>query len=260
MKRVDLRLEARLFAPLVPEPGEHREAAIATWQGRMVNETLSASVFTALGRQLAWAGFGAPVAAACEEFSREERRHGVLCGAVVEALGGEAIAELPDVNELPLHEDVSPLEGAIRNVLSVCCLSETVAVALIGAERADMPRGELHDLLTRIWADEIGHSRFGWRLVERFAPTSDVATRARLGAYLRIAFRALEDHELDHLPLGRTEEVPELGVCDGRSARALFYATVTEVIVPRLEALGLPARAAWDLRRRDVAELLARSA
>jgi len=226
----------------------------------MINETLSSSVFTALADQLASAGLGAAAAQACEAFSREERRHGVLCGAVVEALGGEASFDLPDQEELPRHVDVSPLEGVIRNLLSVCCLSETVAVALIGAERAEMKEGELHSLLTGIWADEIGHSRFGWRLVERYAPFFDRDMRARLGAYLRVAFRALEAHELAHLPLGRTEEIPELGVCDGRSARALFYATVTEVIVPRLESLGLPARAAWQLRRAEAPPQLSLSA
>ena len=59
-----------------------------------------------------------------------ERRHGVLCGAVVEALGGEARAEVPERAPFPDHGDVSPREGALRNVLSVACLSETVAVSL----------------------------------------------------------------------------------------------------------------------------------
>src|SRR5204863_6003737 len=122
-------------------------------------------------------------------FAAEERRHGVLCGAVVEALGGEALAEIPDGEEYPAHEDaVTPLEAALRNMLSICCLSETVAVSLIGAERIEMPEGELRDLLTKIFADEVGHSRFGWRTLARVAPTLDGATKERLGDYLEVAF------------------------------------------------------------------------
>jgi hypothetical protein len=33
-----------------------------------------------------------------------------------------------------------------------------------------------------------------------------------------------------------------------RDARVLFYEVVSEVIVPRLEALGLEASKAWELR------------
>jgi len=249
---LDLRAAARAQMPaLPPTTTTSMAAAIGTWHGRMVNETRSSAVFAALGRQLGHA-FASPVLArACEEFSLEERRHGVLCGAVVEALGGEAVADLPPEDALPLHDDVAPIEGSLRNLLSVCCLSETVAVALIGAEREDMPDGELRELLTRIWADEIGHSRFGWRLVESHVPTLDRRARARLGAYLRVAFRALEAHEIEHLPITSTPEDAALGVCNGRDAQALFYATVTEVIVPRLEALGLPARLAWETRGAD---------
>lgn len=249
MSLLDLRAASRAHMPALPETTTtSMAAAIGTWHGRMVNETRSSAVFAALGRQLADAFESPELVASCEEFSLEEGRHGVLCGAVVEALGGEAVAELPPDDPLPLHEDVAPIEGALRNVLSVCCLSETVAVALIGAEREDMPDGELRELLTRIWADEIGHSRFGWRLVEAHVPTLDLRARARLGAYLRVAFRALESHEIEHLPITSTPEDAALGVCNGRDAQALFYATVTGVIVPRLEGLGLPARLAWETR------------
>ena len=87
---------------------------------------------------------------------------------------------------MPEHDDAeTEIEALLRNVLSIACLSETVAVALIGAERLEMPNGELRDLLTRIWADEIGHARFGWRLLARLAPTLDDATKDRLGDYLR---------------------------------------------------------------------------
>lgn len=250
MIALDLREEARRFMPVVPVLPRVRQAAIATWRGRMINESASSAVFAALSVQLERAGASAADVSACETFSREEQRHGVLCGAVVEALGGEARAFFDDPAPFPQHEDVAPLEGALRNVLSVGCLSETVAVALIGAEREEMPDGALRGLLTRIWADEIGHSRFGWRFVAEHVPSLGDAARARLGAYLAVAFRSLEEHELDHLPAHAAPPVEgkQLGLCDGRSARKLFYATVTDVIIPRLEQLGLPARLAWEHR------------
>jgi hypothetical protein len=241
---LDLRRQARAHAPFVRSLPHLRDAAIATWRGRMVNEHGSATVFEHLAEQLAEAGLDDATVRVCRAFAGEERRHGVLCGAVVEALGGEARGPRPRSEAFPRHEDVSPFEAAVRNVISVCCLSETVAVALIGAERFEMPEGPLRDLLSSIWSDEIGHARFGWELLAELAPRfrCDAAMRVRLEAYLRVAFAHLEAHELVHLPIGAGDPPPEgavLGLCSGAHARALFFDTVRDVIVPRLAALGL---------------------
>jgi hypothetical protein len=138
-------------------------------------------------------------------------------------------------------------------VLSICCLSETIAVALIGAERFEMPDGELRCLLTTIWADEIGHARFGWRLLARVAPTLSPTTQQALGDYLEVAFAHLEAHELAHLPLASRppSDGPIYGLCDGADARALFFATIADVVVPGLEAHGLPAARAWRNRAEE---------
>lgn len=246
MATLDLRDLARTLQPQLPNVPELREAAIATWRGRMINEYSSARVFEGLAAQFAAAGMH-DVVAEVAGFADEERRHGALCGAVVEALGGTALAEVEPGAAYPLHEDVSALEGALRNMLSICCLSETVAVSLIGAERLEMPEGELRELLTRIYADEVGHSRFGWRTLQSLAPTLDAAMKERLGDYLEIAFVHLVEHELAHLPL--TARPPAegtiYGLCSGADARILFFATLESVIVPALEHHGLPATRAW---------------
>jgi hypothetical protein len=248
---LDLRDDARRAAPSVPLVPELAASARATWHARMVNEFSSNVVFEDLARQMERAGFDAEARRACVTFAAEERRHGVLCGAVVEALGGEARAMLPDPKPVPWHHDVPAREGVLRNLVSVCCMSETVAVALIGAERIEMPEGELRRLLTSIWADEVGHARFGWRLLHDTAPSLDADARARLGAYMAVAFAHLETHELAHLPLecAPPPEGASLGLCSGADARVLFYETVRDVIVPGLEAVGLPGRAAWLARR-----------
>src|SRR5262249_50941073 len=148
-----------------------RASARATWRGRMVNEYASSRVFDGLAAQIDVAGLDAAYAARCRAFADEERAHGVLCGAVVQALGGEAVAPDREEGPFPMHPDAEPVEGVLRNVLSISCLSETVAVSLIGAERQMMPDGELRELLTRIWADEIGHARFGWLLAAALLPS-----------------------------------------------------------------------------------------
>ncbi|MFT5683373.1 MAG: hypothetical protein ACI8RZ_004304, partial [Myxococcota bacterium] len=200
--RLDLRALAQPHRPRLPSSEGFRDAAIATWRGRMINEHGSAEVFEVLAEQLEAAGVAPHHIAHCRKFAAEERHHGTLCGAVVEALGGRAVADVPPPEPVPRHPEVSPLEGALRNLLSICCLSETVAVALIGAEREEMPEGELRELLTLIWADECGHANFGWRLLPELLG-DDGAMKARLSDYLVIALAHLEAHELAHLPSQR---------------------------------------------------------
>jgi hypothetical protein len=257
MTPLDLRELSKRVDVEVPKLDHIRSAAIQTWRGRMQNEYGSAAVFEALSTQMERAGFDAERVATCRGFADEERNHGVLGGAVVEALGGEAKGAIQPQHDFPMHEDASPIEGVLRNLLSVSCLSETIAVSLIGAEREEMPEGSLRELLTGIWADEIGHARFGWKIVNDMAPSLDAPTKERLGDYLRVAFGHLVEHELAHLPLASQPpaEGVQLGLCSGGDARALFFDTVETVIVPALEASGIPARAAWETRvgREDLA-------
>jgi hypothetical protein len=248
MATLDLRDAARTLMPQVADLPELREMAIGTWRGRMINEHSSARVFEGLALQFRAAGV-LDLVDEVHGFASEERRHGVLCGAVVEALGGEAVAQIPDGEPYPDHADArSPLEAALRNMLSICCLSETVAVSLIGAERIEMPDGELRELLTKIYADEVGHSRFGWRTLGRLAPSLDAAMKDRLGDYLEVAFDHLVEHELAHLPEASQPpaEGVALGLCSGSDARKLFFDTIEQVIVPGLEVHGIPAGRAWS--------------
>jgi len=231
---------------MIPAPGDLAPAVIATWRGRMINERGSARVFDGLADQLARLG-DADAAAECRTFAGEERTHGALCGEVVVAAGGEAVGDDLPAQDVPEHADTTLRAAIARNVMSICCLSETVAVALIGAERLELPDGPLRELLSRIWADEIGHARFGWRYLQALALDAD--ERAAVAAYLPVALRALEQHELAHIPETSWPEAgAQFGLCDGRDARTLFYETVDEVIVPQLEALGLPAAQAWRSR------------
>ena len=142
----------------------------------------------------------------------------------------------------------TPIEAILRNVISVSCLSETVAVALIDSERLRAGPPALAELLKRILADEVQHARFGWRLLEELAPRLPAAMKRRLGVYLVTAFAHLREHELAHLPArpAPSRAAEAVGVCDGHEARRLFLDTVRDVIIPGLEDHGLPAAAAWE--------------
>jgi hypothetical protein len=247
---LDLREASRQHMPIVPNIPALKDAAIATWKARMVNEYGSSRVFEGLYTQLSPLGLATADLERLRSFAEDERRHGILCGSVVEALGGEAIAPALPVIPFPEHHDVSPLEAAIRNLLSISCLSETIAVSLIGAERLEMPEGPLRELLTNIYADECAHANFGWRLLGDLLAKGDSEIKERLKPYLQLAFAHLETHELAHLPIGAQppKEGTQLGLCSGLDARTLFYATIEQIIIPGLTQHGLDAQWAWDTR------------
>lgn len=240
---LDLAPEARRHRPtLAAIPGTLRQPAIATWRARMVNEHGSAVVFEALAAQMANAGYASNLVAECAAFADEERTHGVLCGAVVEALGGEACAPALAQRTLPEHHVTTRRAAVLRNFVSVSCMSETVAVALIGAEKMEMQESgaapELVALLARIHADEIGHARFGWRLLEKTMPELDDAEREAVRRYVPTALEHLREHELAHLPeRGGFEGGERFGLCRGEDARVLLEETIAEVIVPGLVRL-----------------------
>ncbi|MCA9548999.1 MAG: ferritin-like domain-containing protein [Myxococcales bacterium] len=252
MARLDLSREAPTYAPALTDvptlsPME-RTVVENTWRGRMLNEHASARVFAGLVPQLMAAEVAPRHQAAVAEMVAEELHHARLCAGVLHALGAEPAGELPALAPLPVHADAaSPLEALMRNVLSVSCLSETVAVALIDAERRALHDSPLAGVLKRILGDEVGHARLGWTLLAEH-PLDD-ALRQRLSDYLRVAFAHLEAHELANLsPVAAPAGAMALGACDGVLARDIFHATVEEVVIPGLERHGLDARAAWESR------------
>ncbi len=251
MPRLDLALEAEAhrieLADTPPLTRAERALVESTWRGRMANEHASARVFAGLVPQLMRAEIRPAKQAELATFIADELRHAEQCAGVLVSIGARASAELPDLGDIPAHAECEPLEAALRNVLSICCLSETVAVSLINAERIEQSATPIGGVLQAILADEVKHARFGWKLLED-TPLED-AMRARLSDYLRVALAHLELHELAHLsPVPAPNAAMAYGACDGALARDIFYSTVEEVIVPRLEQHGFDAARAWAER------------
>jgi len=252
MTVLDLRTRAgqpRCSLQAVRETLTHEELhlAIETWRGRMLNEHVSARVFRQLLTQMKAVGVSDIRQQSVTRMMEDELRHGRQCADIVDALGGHAIAHIGELPDVPTHDDAGALEGLLRNIISISCLSETVAVALITAERLHAQHPLLEETLRTILADEVQHARFGWALLDELGDELTPALRIRLGDYLAPAFAGLRTYELANLPSkpapSRAGEA--VGLCDGPSARSIFRTTVQDVIIPGLEAHGLPATRAW---------------
>ncbi len=248
---LDLRREARKDPLIVPGlaavPDEERAAALANWRDRMASEHASARVFAAMVPRLMQVGVAPRHLAAVAAMIGQELDHAVLCARVVTALGGEAEVPLPPLTPMPAHEDATPVEALLRDVISVSCCSETVAVALVATEREQAGSPALRRVLEKILADEVKHARFGWRLLDELGPTLDTRTRRRLSAYLVAAF----EHQIAfHAPFlqlpSASDRAVSLGAPDGPSNWQVFLDIITQVTIPGLERHGLTAERAWN--------------
>ena len=253
---LDLRREAKARLPDISDlpdlSDEERAMAARTWRGRMVNEHVSAQVFASLIPQAMRAAVPNSVLTALPQMISDELRHAEQCAGVVMALGHDPVALLPPIEPVPEHEDAGPVEAFLRNVVSVGCMSETIAVSIIRAEQAELEGSSLGKVLNSILADEIQHARFGWSMLGLLGPKLDAEARERLDRYLVDALRHQMRYELPKLPvnLGLRADVARAGVCDGLEARGLFFDTVETVIVPGLEKAGLRGGVAWAEAKR----------
>jgi hypothetical protein len=255
---LDLRAEASAGG-CVPLPDAGLEAGerlelVASWRARMASEYVSARVFAAMIPQAMAAGISAADTLALAKMAEEEIDHAVRCARVVASLREEPVTELPPMPRLPNHDDASPLEAFLRNVLDVSCISETVAVALVGSERELAGTKELGLELERILADEVGHARFGWRLVEAIVPSLPKTTRERLGAFLAVTFRERLQRFAPFLLLpDASSAAMSCGAPAGPGTFRVFYETLETVSIPRLESFGIPARRAFEAAVDDLA-------
>ena len=249
MTALDLRKEVAKNPLILPELGALPEsellAARHNWRQRMVSEHASARVFSALVGQAMHAGLARRQVYELTRMAREELDHGLLCARALVALGGDAVADLPALDPIPAHEDADPLEALLRNVLSVSCASETVAVALVATEREQAGPPAIRQVLDQILKDEVGHARFGWRLLAERPLTP--ALRDRLSEYLVDVFA----HQLAFhspflsMPCSSAEGIA-LGAPHGRSNWLVFVETMRGVVIPGLERHGLRATEAWQ--------------
>jgi hypothetical protein len=260
-----LELDLRAFAekhPLLPEGArlatsdlteQELEAARGNWRERLVSEYASARVFAGLVPLLMKAGVDHEHVTEVARMIEEEITHARLCAQVVAALGGSASAPLPPLEPIVAGVPGDPVEIALSAVLSIGCSSETVAVALVECERQRAGHPALRDVLSRILSDEVGHARFGWRLLDELLPSLSAAARARLSAYLVGCFAHQIRFHSPFLGLGTTtERGASFGVPDGEASWEIFVQTMWGVTIPGLERHGLRAEKAFECALREL--------
>ena len=224
---------------------EALRVARLNWKTRMVHEHESAAVFAGLLPQFMEANLPLELKTTVTRMALDELFHAELCGRVNEALGGEGVAEDDlRLTALPTHPECTPAEAALRNTLFACCLSETVSMALLSAERDRCAEPFITEVLKQLAADEVSHARIGWTVLEWIWPNLDGDAQARTRAYLPVALDDLETQMLGAMPVADIPrpvllEAEQLGFSDSNKAREILTQTLDGVIRPRLDLIGV---------------------
>jgi hypothetical protein len=257
---VPLESTERLFErlhrldPSVLDPAR-REATRRAWAARMVAEYRSMVVFAEMLARFPEVGLPLAVVTAATRLVQDESRHTELCGRVAGALGGHGDATLDPRGLRLFAPELDPWLFVARWTLSMLCVGETTSVALLDELRRSATDPCVRVVLRIIHRDETLHDRFGWALARCVLPRLDDDQREWLAADLAVALAHYERVDADclrggdgALPPAPEVSGPNLGAVPVERFAHAFYRALDGVALPRLETLGVSARAAWAHR------------
>jgi hypothetical protein len=184
------------------------------------------------------------------QIGADEVRHTEMARDVADALGGyvETIpagaawqpVRLGDPSDMPLE----------FWLVANGCISETISLALMKARLPYATHAGVRAVLDVTVKDEAVHAKIGWSLAERFLPGASRAMKRQLADYagamfdvIGVTFATAGLRGKARVQARRMREVTSslgLGACPPDEADAVCKDTITDVIVPRLRALGLP--------------------
>lgn len=211
------------------------------WEARARSEARSMIVFASLAPRFTEIGMPLEVVTATSRLLADEARHTELCLRLAGALGGRDSLELaPGERSIP-DEGLPAHLFVARWTVSMFCIGEAASVGMLeelAAQTTDPCASVVTSTLLR---DERLHDRFGWDLAARVIPRLRDDEREWLNVDLV--------HGLRHYAAVNGGSGPALAPHLGSPAKATlaqaFARRLDEVILPKLEALGLRAREAW---------------
>jgi len=218
---------------------QERGVVAAMWAFRARSENLAAARFVRIAERLD--GLGGPES--LRELARrsitDERRHRERCAGLAERFGHAPLAA--ELVEQPSPE-VAPRSLPARRrltyeLVAFCCLTESINAALLTRSYAEAREHDSRAAIREILADEVQHARLGW------AYLSLERDREWLAAWFPMMLAATVPEELRD-PRIQPEPSPALrahGVFARRELRSILIETVSGVIEPGLELLGVDA-------------------
>lgn len=222
---------------------ETRAELASRWAYRAGLEHAAALRFRRLAGRMEAAGLGPELIAIARLAEAQEREHVRLCAEIAERFGrGPALPAEPAVPE------VAPAAWALRDrvlyeIVAFCCVTETANAVVVTAGAEDIDDPAIRRAVRTILADEVQHSRLGWRCLAARPP--DAAQREWLGAYLpdMLAGTVRSDLFAAQRVIGDEAAMQRHGTLPLAGRREAFLTGMREVLLPGLAGAGVDTAA-----------------
>ena len=209
------------------------------WSYRAGLEHAAAFRFRRLAERMEATGIDPELVAVARLAETQEREHVRLCAEIAARFGrGPALPAEPPVPEVA-PASWAPRDRVLYEIVAFCCVTETANAVVVTAGADDIDDTAIRKAVRTILADEVQHSRLGWRCLTAHPP--DDAQRAWLGAYLpdMLAGTVRSDLFKAQRVIGDEATMQRHGTLPLAGRREAFLTGMREVLLPGLAGFGV---------------------
>lgn len=235
---VDMRGRAELGAGADMLDAESRAELAARWAYRAGLEASAAARFARLADRMAASARDPALVAIARTAAMQERTHVRLCTEIAARFGVDATPIESPASEVAPTAWSLP-DRVLYEVVAFCCVTETANAAVVTAGADDVDDPAIRRAIRTILADEVQHSRLGWRFLATHPP--DATQRAWLASHLpaMLAGTLRDDLFRDDTEPGDPLAMQRHGTLPIAGRRAAFLTGMREVLLPGLAAAGI---------------------
>lgn len=216
-----------------------RERLGRQWASRATAELRVASIFASVSAGLLESGADPAVLRIAARAVSDEVRHAEICRHVAERyLGREVEWPAPGRGSMPSLARAPGSLKATLHTIAMGCINETIASAWLETSLRDATAPLARAAIRELMADDIHHARLGWaHLASTFVGPE---ARRAIGAWLPALFDAAARPWTREHPDKVAEGCAEHGVPSNAQTRAVVRETLSGVVLPGFESLGVP--------------------
>jgi hypothetical protein len=214
-----------------------RDRVGATWAFRTRAEIEATARFARMARELKEAGAEAVVWEGAASASEDEARHRDLCAVVARTWGRPEAIEHVAPRERIGRTEMDRRDRLLWEVVSVCCLGETMNTALMTRCLEVAKDAQIRDTLHALLKDEVRHARLGWAHLAAERATGR-------GAFLRdvlplLLEASVEPHFFEPSNEPWTDRLYDYGELPAAELLGIFVDTLEQVFFKGLDAMGV---------------------
>ena len=218
---------------------ETRAELASRWSYRAGLEHAAAFRFRRLAGRMEAVGLDRELVAIAQLAEAQEREHIRLCAEIAERFGRgpELPAELEVSEVAPVSWELP--DRVLYEVVAFCCVTETANAVVVTAGADDIDDTAIRKAVRTILADEVQHSRLGWRCLTAHPP--DDEQREWIGAYLPSMLAGTVRSGLFEAQrvIGDEVTMQRYGTLPVAGRREAFLTGMREILLPGLAGFGV---------------------